>query len=277
MFPIIEVLGQPLPPIKIIDVGAMNVGADTYAALTRSNLATVIGFEPIQEECEKLNAAGGRHTFLPYAIGDGTPQVFHLCNFAMTSSIYEPNTELTSLFQNLEELMRVVSRITVETHRLDDIEQVRGGDFLKLDVQGAELDVLKGAPRTLQDVLIIQTEVEFVPLYKNQPLFADVDQHLRAAGFVFHRFLGVAGRTFKPLLLADAPHSSASQTLWADAIYVRDFTRLSSLSPAQSLKLAAILHEVYHSYDLAHLILRHHHPLAADAYLRRLTNPSLTH
>ena len=51
----------------------------------------------------------------------------------------------------------------------------------------------------------MQTEVEFVPLYKKQPLFAEVDIALRELGFVFHRFGGMAGRTMKPLVVTSNP------------------------------------------------------------------------
>jgi hypothetical protein len=45
------------------------------------------------------------------------------------------------------------------------------------------------------------------------------------------------------------------QQLWGDAVYVRDFTRLAELSPERLLKYAAIVHDVYQSYDLAHKAL----------------------
>jgi hypothetical protein len=55
-------------------------------------------------------------------------------------------------------------------------------------------------------VHVQQTEVEFVPLYTNQPLFAEVDIALRELGFVFHRFGGMAGRTMKPLVVSANPY-----------------------------------------------------------------------
>ena len=47
------------------------------------------------------------------------------------------------------------------------------------------------------------------------------------------------------------------QFLWGDAVYVKDFTRLGDLTPEQLLKLAAIVHDVYGSPDLAALALQH--------------------
>jgi methyltransferase FkbM-like protein len=101
----------------------------------------------------------------------------------MTSSLYAPNTPLLAAFDRLEELVRVVREIPIETHRLDDVPEAAGADYLKIDVQGAELDVLRGAPRLLAEALVVHAEVEFVPLYREQPLFADVDRTLRGAGY----------------------------------------------------------------------------------------------
>ena len=47
-----------------------------------------------------------------------------------------------------------------------------------------------------------------------------------------------------------------SQMLWSEAVYVKDFTNLKSLPPDRLLKMAALLHEVYSSVDLALLCLR---------------------
>jgi hypothetical protein len=56
-------------------------------------------------------------------------------------------------------------------------------DILKLDLQGYELEALRGATTLLPRVKTITVEVEFVPLYNGQPLFGDVDVCLRQAGF----------------------------------------------------------------------------------------------
>ena len=95
----------------------MSLGADfpsPYQPLVARGVAEVIGFESVQHECDKLkNAAKSHEKYLPYFIGDGSHRTFHLCNFSMTSSLYKPNTPLLDRFQNLENLVRVVSRTSI--------------------------------------------------------------------------------------------------------------------------------------------------------------------
>jgi FkbM family methyltransferase len=266
-----------LPRLKIVDVGAMSLGegTDPYSPLTMATPCDVYGFEPVAEEFEKLKAsAKPGHHYLPYFVGDGSARTFYECNFTMTSSLFEPNTALLAKFQNLEELARVQKTYPVQTTRLDDIPELKGTDFLKADVQGAELMVLEGAPRLLDDALVVHAEVEFVQLYKDQPLFADVDAHLRSKGFVLH-LLGKVGRTFKPLIFRNDVNAGLSQILWGDAVYVRDFMSFDRLSGQALLKIATILHETYHSVDLVAVALeaydRQHGTELQRAYLKRLS------
>jgi FkbM family methyltransferase len=265
------------PRLKIVDVGAMSLGegTDPYSPLTTAMPCDVYGFESAAEEFEKLKAsAKPGHHYLPYFVGDGSARTFYECNFAMTSSLFEPNTSLLAKFQNLEELARVQKTYPVQTTRLDDIPELEGTDFLKADVQGAELMVFEGAPRLLDDALVVHAEVEFVQLYKDQPLFADVDAHLRSKGFVLH-LLGKVGRTFKPLIFMNNVNAGLSQILWGDAVYVRDFMLFDGLSGQALLKIAAILHETYRSVDLVAVALdaydRQHGTELQPTYLKKLS------
>jgi FkbM family methyltransferase len=247
------------PTVKVIDIGAMNVGqAHQHSKLMQAGKAEVIGFEPVAEACAKLNeaAAGTPQRFLPYAIGDGREVEFRETNQPMTSSLYEPNMPLLEKFQALAEITTVVKRTRMKTHRLDDIPEVADADYLKLDVQGAELDILRGAARTLAGVSVVHTEVAFVPMYVDQPLFADVDAELRKHGFLLHKIQTLAGRAFKPFVQNNKLGETISQHLWGDAVYVRDFMKLEALTPAQLLKMALIVNETYVSYDLTAYILR---------------------
>jgi FkbM family methyltransferase len=272
MFSFEEIVMPPL--MTAVDIGAMLLEGDVDPLIRLSKLGrlNVIGFEPQPAECGKLNALAlpGRR-YLPYAVANGRRRSFYVTNTGMTSSLLRPNLKFAQLFNNLAELMQVVATPLVDTVRLDDVVEIRaqGCDLLKLDTQGSEAEILAHASETLKRCLIIQTEVEFVPLYEDQPLFADVDQLLRGHGFMFHRFLGMSGRTYKPLMLNDDPNAALSQMMWSDAVYVPDLARLDSLEPAALVKLAALLHEIYRSYDLCHAVLAAHDRRQGTSHAQR--------
>lgn len=267
MFGIRALLKEP-PTIRIIDVGAMSIGEDKdpYARLMRAVPCEVIGFEPVARECERLNArARPGCRYLPYALGDGSAQTFHECNMPMTSSLLEPDEALLGMFHELAEVTRVVARRPVQTVRLDDIGEAHGADYLKLDVQGGELMVLQGAAERLRELLVVHTEIEFLPMYKGQPLFADVDVFLRGRGFLLHKLSGLNSATFKLPGVEVELSATVNQAMWGEAVYVRDFRAFDRLDAAALLKTAVILHENYGSTDLAALALAAHDRKAGAA------------
>lgn len=266
-----------IPEINIVDVGAMSLGpgSEPYAPLVDADRARVVGFEPNADECEKLRRIfGERHAFHPYFIGDGGEAIFYETNLAMTGSLYRPNRHLIEKFQNLYELMTVKETHKVQTCRLDDIEGLADTDFLKIDIQGAEVAALKGATKVLAGATLVQVEVEFLELYEGQPLFGDVDALLRGAGFQFHTFMEFGTRCFKPLLINNKPSAGMRQYLWSDAVYVRDFLKLNDVPRDKLLKLALMLHDLLGSFDLCHYVLmeldRRGGRALAPRYIQRL-------
>lgn len=242
--------------IEILDIGAALSEAPPYQSLVDAGIAHITGFEPNAEECARLNQTyGATHEFFPHFVGDGMPATFHETNWNLTGSLFEPNTAVLEKFQNLAEVVTPVAQHPVNTVRLDDIPNLADIDFIKIDIQGGELAVFRNALRVLSGVLAIQTEVEFVELYKQQPMFADVDIFLRGQGFQFHTFTGFGSRAFKPIIVDGNLNKGLRQYLWSDAVYFRDWLKTDQLSELKLKKMAVIAHEIFHSYDLAHFIL----------------------
>ncbi len=254
--------------IHILDIGAALSETPPYQTIVEAGKGKIIGFEPNLAECEKLNQTyGAPHQFFPYFVGNGQPATFYETNWNLTGSLFEPNDLLLAKFQNLAELVTLVDTHPVETKTIDSIAEIEAADLIKIDVQGAELMIFENAQRILPNTLVIQTEVEFVEIYKNQPLFADVDRFLRSQGFQFHKFWGFGSRTFKPLMLQN-PYLG-HQYLWSDAVYVKDWMKLEELSPLQLTKYAILAHEVVRSYDLVHLILSTLDRISGSSYLTK--------
>jgi FkbM family methyltransferase len=250
-------LTETAPRIKIVDIGANPIdGSPPYARMLAAGDADVVGFEPNEAALARLNdMKGANELYLPHAVGDGRRHKLHFCQAPGMTSLLEPNPAVLNLFHGFADWGRVVATEEVDTVRLDDIAETEGVELVKIDIQGGELMALSHARRCLADVLLIQTEVEFLPMYVGQPLFSEVECFLRGEGFMFHRFFPAVSRVVRPLLVNNDIYAGMSQVLWADALFVRDVTRLDALADLQLLKLARILHDCYQSIDLVlHLL-----------------------
>lgn len=277
--PTFRALVADAPRIKVIDIGANPIDADPpYAAMLRAGAAEVVGFEPNRAALDLLNARKGPlERYFPHAVGDGQRHCLHICQAPGMTSLLEPDPAVLALFHGFPDWGRVLSTEPVDTIRLDDVPETAGADLLKLDIQGAELMVLRHAEARLRDAVVIQAEVEFLPLYRDQPLFSDIDMFLRARGFVLHRFFPAVSRAVQPMVVNADPYAGLGQLVWADAVFIRDFARLDALDDRQLLAMAAILHDCYAAFDIAFRLVaehdRRHGGARAPAYLAGLQTP----
>jgi FkbM family methyltransferase len=235
--------------IVIVDVGAqlLDMIDHVYSPMLRDSLCTVIGFEPLVSEAKQRALVDPEARILPHFIGDGDNATFHINAYNPTSSLYPSNPEM-SKFKGLAIVLPTISTEPVNTRRLDDIPEVESCDYLKVDVQGAELKVLSGAPRLLERVSAVHIEVEFDQIYLGQPLFSDIDSCLREAGFELIDLLAPGYDTYREA----PPGCEGSRLLWSDALYMK---RNDLMADEMLLKAAYIAHANYRKYDLAaHLL-----------------------
>jgi FkbM family methyltransferase len=103
------------------------------------------------------------------------------------------NSDSSSLLEMGERHLRsdpnsvYVGKETIELSTVDEIWDriVEDGEavFLKLDVQGYELEALRGAERSLPRLAGVQAELSLVPLYEGAPEWTEVITHLQERGF----------------------------------------------------------------------------------------------
>ena len=245
---------------NIIEIGALHLAGNKepfYELLDYFPSSKIIGFELDKEVCEKMNSEARQGVkYYPYALGKkNEKRKLYITQHPMCSSLYKPNEELIKLYNNFE-VAYLKRESEIETITLDYfINKFNLGDidFIKIDVQGAELDIFKGATIALNNVLKIICEVEFVPHYENQPLFGDICSFLNEYNLMFNKFLGLAGRALKPIMLNNDPNR-ASQHIWSDAVFIHHIQKISNLNDIKLLKLA-ILACVYMSLDLTFFCL----------------------
>jgi len=275
-----DLLTEILRPARltaVVDVGANPIDGDPpYKAMLAAGLCQVTGFEPQAPALARLEQKKGpRERYLPYALADGTERTLHVCELEGMTSLLVPDPAHLALFNLFPTWGTVKERIPVTTRKLDDIAEVTALDFLKMDVQGAECEVLAHGQAKLADTVVIQTEVSFVPLYKDQPSFGDMDLALRALGFLPHSVTGTKIWPIAPMVVGDQPNRGIRQLLETDMVYVRDFSASENIGAEQWKHLALIAHHCYGSYDLvlkAILTLMQLGAVPADANRRYLAS-----
>lgn len=256
-FPATIYTSEPGHEITIVDVGAQDLVSEghVYAPLQAAGATTVIGFEPLPDNESAPRRADPDVKLLDCFVGSGEAATFHVTQFDPASSLLEPNSRFLSQFVALPDMCKTTSSFEVRTTRLDDVPEITACDYLKIDVQGGELDVLKGAQRLLQHTITVHCEVEFGPVYKDQPLFAEIDVFLRQHGF---ELLDLVNAGYNRYNAFPAAPDTGSRLLWAEAIYFKTSDELSMGNASDLLKAAYIAHVNYGMLDLAaHFLARY--------------------
>ncbi len=230
---LLQILNEPL---VVFDIGVRWGFQEHWKQL--GSLAQLIGMDADEQEIQSLNNGSERVEFIPKALGAQNGYgTLYITQDPACSSLYPPDDRLIRNRPTLD-VTRLVSTKKVEISTLDDWAQKRGIseiDFLKLDVQEAELDILQGAEKALQSVRMLEVEVEFNPIYQGAPLFGDVDRFLRQRGFSLWRMKNychyslpdknlqsVTAETIKYDFYTAYFEGKQGQLYWADAYYVRD-------------------------------------------------------
>ena len=179
--------------INIVDVGARG-GLNIKLNVSDFPIEVFL-FEPDAEECNKLrknskDQAGVTTHFFPTGLGSREEsKLMFITSDPACSSVYKPIKELSNKYTELN-CIQLVTQEIVQFTTLDlwaksiDIKYI---DYLKLDTQGSELDILKGGVEILDQTSLIEIEVEFSAIYDGQPLFADIDVFMRSKGFFLWR------------------------------------------------------------------------------------------
>ena len=244
---------SPQQLTEVVDVGANPIDGDPpYKPMLSAGLCRVTGFEPQEQALLELeNKRGPNEIYLPFAVGDGGTYTFNICKASGMSSLLDPDPRTLAVFEPLGPLSEVTSSVSVKTRKLDDIVEIEHLDFLKIDVQGGELKVFQGGVTKLSQAVVIQTEISFVTLYKEQPCLGDIDLEMRRQGYIPHCFAAVKTWPIAPCVINNNPYQGLNQLMEADIVYVRDFTRPESISDEQLKQMALIAHHCYKSFDLA--------------------------
>ena len=180
------------------------------------------------------------------------------------SSLYPFNKDYYYLqHEKYHALDKILKVETTTLSKLIKEERIPPADIIKMDIQGAELSALRGLGQYLNNVNVLELEVEFLPIYQNQPTFVDLHAFLLASGFhlqdlhLSKTFL-TDGKTnnfyLKEFISASKNVDWTPQVYAGDAIYVKDLTAVLDLNLEQQINHLKCLCS-YQCFDRVFLIL----------------------
>lgn len=218
-------------PLKIIDIGARAGINPRWTKLIPEFPIQVIGFEPDEAECAMLNTKGETFVkYLPFAVGKTVEtRTFHLLKAAGSSSLFRPNYTFIDRFVSAPNYA-IEREINIQTNTLDAILKQVGIsdiDYIKIDTEGCEHDILTGAQETLKQAFAIEVEIWFNPVFTNAPFFRDIDALLSEQGFVL---FDLAKSNYFKRKIGSTLGGPKGQLVAGDAIYFRDIPSLPPTS-----------------------------------------------
>jgi len=192
------------------------------------------------EQINHLKLSSEAHVF-PYCLSDKHKKaLFHLNYDPPTSSLLKLNQEYGDFYlfnwlsdYVLSDVVRPQENEHIDAFSLDYLYSegklsVSMPDFLCLDTQGTEYDILRGAEKIVRHTaLAIRTEVEFEPLYKGQRLFGDISKWLQERGFYFVSFLSL--QEFSPVRMPIGLRAKGFNVA-SDALFLKKISFIENMN-----------------------------------------------
>lgn len=181
------------------------------------NQGLFLGFDPHEKEGEKE----GRRMYRAVLGRQKERRKFFIMKHAHSSSLYPPDPAKVKRY-SWESSLTIAREIEVDVTDLDSFlaeHQIPYVDFLKMDVEGAELDILQGAQRTLDGVMGLLAEFVFHPVRLGQPVFRDIDAFLCKCGFELYHIK--TSRHFRSTLSVCPYAENRGQMIGGEVVYIR--------------------------------------------------------
>ncbi len=171
----IEKIKEFIEPKRILDIGA-NVGRWYNECRPHFPSSYIFSIEA-NEECEEALKAANPNSLIALLTKDNKEYDYYINNTYQSTgnSIYKELTE-----HYTEANTRIIKK---QGTRLDDIFTDEYFDLIKMDVQGAELDIIKGGPKLIQAAHGLILEVALKEYNQSSPMHDEIVTYLETIGF----------------------------------------------------------------------------------------------
>ncbi|MEC8599807.1 MAG: FkbM family methyltransferase [Bacteroidota bacterium] len=228
--------------LNFIDVGAAE---DIHPRWKRiSKYVDYIGFEPDKRSRELLLKYDDCKSYkiYPYALWNKKQKLnINFTKEPRVSSSYVPNYKFLNQFKRPERF-EIESNVKVDATDLDNLK-IKGIDFIKIDVQGGELNIISGAETSLKDCIGLELEVEFLELYEKQPLFGDLQNKLSKFGFEFIDFVNLCRWERDDF-------NGFGQCVFGDALFLKSPEQIFSVQDQHLISRYVAILLLYKRFDL---------------------------
>jgi FkbM family methyltransferase len=246
------------------DIGAAGSIPEHWEKKIFRNKTIVYAFDENKGKNKNIPIKNFQIKFLNILLSKGNyKKKFYILNRDTGSSFYKISKKFKEYISN--DYHGLKKKISVKTKSLNSLivnNQIKLADFIKLDTQGSELEILQGYKRNLHSLIGIETEIEFEEIYEKQPTFSKIDNFLKKNHFelidirparVFHSN-SVTENYYYNKYGADNNYNWLEKLVACDGLYLKNTVWLKKQNIKIIYKYFEILY-IYNFFDRAFSLL----------------------
>lgn len=245
--------------IVVLDLGSLGGFSSVWDQLEDN--VELIGVDPFEEEGIKYGKFGRKEITFKNIISDKDEENvnFYVSEFGQASSLFQENTKLVSRF-HAAKYGRIVNTEKVSVKEVSNLlktQNITKFDFLKIDVEGSELNIMKNLEIILkQNCLGILSECFFQEYRVGIPLFSEIELYLRSLGYyVFDISMEKWGKTNNPIEYPIDHHGNNNggnaQVMFANVLFLKDPILNENSMSIDQIKKLIVLANLYGQEDFS--------------------------